>query len=234
MWTRRAVAPAVLAIALAGTSVPAGGQARSGLSGVVLDALSERPLAGVVLTLDEHLVTQTDAAGGFAFPELRGGEHTLRVDLDRYASSVEQVSIAEHEAIFLQVALAPVAVALAELLAVVDDPSREIRPESGDPRTAADLLQSRVPGLNLRRNMGSASGGARVQVRGVNSLALSHEPTLYLDGVRISSRAGEVHALETIPASSVKRIRIIRGPSAQYPEASNGAILIETSQADIG
>jgi hypothetical protein len=222
-------------MALAGMSVPAGGQARPGLSGVVLDALSERPLAGVVLTLSElHLVSQTDDDGTFAFPELRGGEYTLRVGLDRYASSVEQVSIAENEAIFMQVALAPVAVALAELLAVVDGPSQGIRPESGDPRTAADLLQSSVPGLNLRRNMGSASGGARVQLRGVNSLALSNEPTLYLDGIRISSRAGEVHTLETIPASSVKRIRIIRGPSAQYPEASNGAILIETSQSGAG
>jgi outer membrane cobalamin receptor len=83
-------------------------------------------------------------------------------------------------------------------------------------------------GLDLNRNQGSAAGGARVQVRGANSMSLTNEPMFYVNGIRISARAGDMHSLEMIPASWVKQVRVLRGPSAQYPDAFNGVVLIET------
>ncbi len=86
--------------------------------------------------------------------------------------------------------------------------------------------------------MGTAGGGASVQLRGVNSLSLSNEAVIFVDGIRISPRMGsfgerssvELHALEMIPAANVARIRILRGPAAtaRYPDTSNGVILVET------
>ena len=44
-----------------------------------------------------------------------------------------------------------------------------------------------------------------------------------------------LHTLETIPASQVRQIRILRGPAAaaQYSESANGVILIETRRGGL-
>lgn len=234
------IAAVVFGLAWSGASVEIAGQSRAALSGVVWDEVSNEPLAGVLLTIVEpRLDARTDENGAFSFPEVPQGESLLRVTRSGYASLVEELSVVGDEITFLQLTLAPLTATLAELLVIVDgtdprsDPSQTLlEVEGGDPRTVADLLQGRIPGLDLRRNMGSAAGGARVQVRGVNSLSLNNEPLFYLDGIRVSSGAEGIHILESIPASWVRRIRILKGPSAQYPDVSNGVILIETRMPD--
>ena len=111
--------------------------------------------------------------------------------------------------------------------------------------TAADLLAQRVPGLIVDRTSGAVGGGARVLIRGVSSMSGSNAPAIYLDGIRIDDRSAPLrgsrepqalHALELIPASEVKQIRVLRGPAAaaSYGAASNGVILIETRRGDPG
>ena len=239
-------------IFLSGSHFAVEGQASASLIGIVLQEGSDQPLPGATLMiLETQRSVVTDDNGEFSFLELTPGEVVLRAGLDGYASVVESLEIASNEVGFVQLRLPPLFAALDEIFVIAERSSRRagyqegsVQNDDGDLGSAADLLDGKVLGLDLRRNTGSAAGGARVQLRGPSSLSLSNEPVIYLDGIRISSRTGSLdsrdsaglHALEMIPASIVERIRVLRGPSAgaQYPDASNGVILIETRQGRSG
>jgi outer membrane cobalamin receptor len=106
----------------------------------------------------------------------------------------------------------------------------EVRGREDPWRSALDLLEDEVPGLDVRRVSGQVSGGASIRIRGAGSFQ-NNEPSIYLDGVRIDDVTSGFQAprmLELIPAESVARIRVLRGPTALYPYAANGVIVIET------
>ena len=224
----------------------------SSLVGIVLQEGTDRPLPGTTLTiLETQRSVVTDENGEFSFPELTPGEVVLRAGLDGYASVVESLEVASNEVGFVRLRLSPLFAALDEIFVIAERSfgragyqDASVRNDDSDLGTAADLLEGKVLGLDLRRDSGSAGGGARVQLRGSNSLFLSNEPVIYVDGIRVSARFGSLdsrtsvgpHALEMIPASIVERIRVLRGPSAgaQYPDGNNGVILIETRQGGSG
>ncbi len=239
-------------IFLSGPHFAVEGQASASLMGIVLQEGSDQPLPGATLMiLETQRSVVTDENGEFSFPELTPGEVVLRAGLDGYASVVESLEIASNEVGFVQLRLTPLFAALDEIFVIAEQSSgragyqeASVQNDDGDLGTAADLLEGKVLGLDLGRNTGVAGGGARVQLRGPNSLSLSNEPVIYVDGIRISSRIGRLdsrnsaglHALEMIPASIVERIRVLRGPAAgaQYPDANNGVILIETRRGRSG
>ncbi len=239
-------------IFLSGPYFAVDGQASASLVGIVLREGSDQPLPGATLMiLETQRSVVTDDNGEFSFPELTPGEVMLRAGLDGYASVVESLQIASNEVGFVQLRLLPLFAALDEIFVIAEQSSgragyqeASVQNDDGDLGTAADLLEGKVLGLNLGRNTGVAGGGARVQLRGPNSLSLSNEPVIYVDGIRVSSRIGSLdsrnsaglHALEMIPASIIARIRVLRGPAAgaQYPDASNGVILIETRRGRSG
>ncbi len=241
-----AAAALAVGVFLSGSHFAVEGQANASLMGIVLQEGSNRPLPGATLMiLETQRSVVTDGDGWFSFPELTPGELVLRAGLDGFASVVESLEIAPNEVGFVQLRLPPLFAALDEILVIAERNfggagyhEASVQNDDGDIGTAADLLEAKVPGLDLRRNMGAVGAGARLQMRGPSSLSLSNEPVIYVNGIRISSRTGRLdsrnsaglHALEMIPASAVLRIRVLRGPSAgaQYGDATKGVILIET------
>ena len=229
--------------------IPAAGlsaQTTGSLTGMIVDAGTDAPLEGVTVRLLElERRTETDETGEFAFTEVPAGQVTLRYELPSYPSVAEHVEITAGEIVLIRIRLLRVDAVLDELIVMAKRASANagtsetvISGFRGNTRTAADLLAEQVPGVQVMRNSGSAAGGARIQLRGVSSLTLSNAPAIYVDGILVSSRdeslgAGAslgLHVLEQIPASSVERIRVLRGPAAaaEYPNAFNGVILIET------
>jgi outer membrane receptor protein involved in Fe transport len=253
-WTCKLRPHSTLAIFLVGWSlcafiIPAAGlraQPTGSLTGVIVDAGTDAPLEGVTVRLLElERRTETDATGEFVFTEIPAGRFTLRYELPSYPSVAEHVAITAGEDGLLRIRLLRVDAVLDELIVMAERASANagtsesvISGFGGNARTAADLLAEQVPGVQVIRNSGSAVGGARVQLRGVSSLTLSNAPAIYVDGILVSSRHGslgtgassELHILEQIPASSVERIRVLRGPAAAaaYPNAFSGVIVIET------
>jgi len=211
------------------------GQAAS-LIGIVLEEGSERTLAGTTLTMIEaQLEVVSDQSGRFTFHDLPPSKHTVRATLDGYVSVVFEIHTSEIS--FVQLRLPRLTAVLEELFAVMDGTSRragyseaEVRVDDGSSGgSAADLLNYHVPGLDLPSMRGIGEGGS-IRIRGESSFSLSTTPAIYLDGVRLGSFDDGFLLLEMIPATSVDRIRILRGPSAsaRYPDTANGVILIET------
>lgn len=226
--------------------VPAGdvhGQDAGFLAGIVLDELTGEPLEGAtVAILDADLETATSESGAFLLERIPLGTLSVRFAAAGYASVVERIEISATD--FLQVRLRPVAVALDELLVVAGRRSRgpdgaeAVEPGHDSWRSALDLLADGVPGVMVRRGGGDLGTGAAIAIRGVGSFRDS-SPDVYVDGVRIDDSSGgsrALNALDLIPAETVARIRVFRGPSSAAPFAlgANGIILIETRRGGDG
>ncbi len=222
------------------------GQESGRLEGVVLDSETLQPVDGANISISgrsDPWVTAED--GTFSFGLLPAGVVQLRVQRDGYSSALEQVEVVPGAGTFLQLSVTPIAAALAELIA------RTTRGQTGadalegmdrsSSETAADLLYQRLPGVTVDRPNGMIGGGVEVRIRGVSSISGAREPAIYLDGVRLNpTRAPNLslrtspglQILDEIPASLVRSIRVLRGPSASaaYGESADGVIIIETDR----
>ena len=92
------------------------------------------------------------------------------------------------------------------------------------PTTLADLLETRVPGLEVRR---LRNGGVSVRIRGVRSLVAQSEPLYVIDGV--PKKPGPDGVLPDIDPRDISSIDVLRdgGSLAAYgSRGANGVILI--------
>ena len=240
----RKLIPGVYALVavLAVTEGAAGLQESGSVMGLVLDEEGLAPVSGALVALPEftHHRTRTDADGWFRLLNVPAGEVVVRVEGDGFITLVETVEITPLEESLIHFHVHRVSVVLDQLLVEVprrDDLGRghseaRVTGTGARSRTAADLLLTGVPGVAVQQPQGGVGIGVTIRLRGVNSFLLSEEPQIYLDGVRIDA-GGQDRAmltLEQIPATSVTRIRVLRGPAStsRYPGAAAGVILVET------
>jgi TonB-dependent starch-binding outer membrane protein SusC len=232
----------VLVVALFSIPTGAAAQGTASLVGVVMDAADLRPLPDAQVTLTAlDRGTRADAEGRFTLADVPTGLVALRVEYAGYVTIVESLELFAEEASLFHFQMQRVTALLDSLLVGArgadwrerGHAEGQITIGESDFRTAADLLLTSVPGLTARRPDGAMGTGVNVQLRGVNSFELSSQPHIYMDGVRIDAGGtdGAILVLDQIPASAVKRIRILRGPasSSRYPGAAAGVIVIETT-----
>jgi TonB-linked SusC/RagA family outer membrane protein len=108
----------------------------------------------------------------------------------------------------------------------------------------ADILQGRVAGVHLQTPAGGVGTSQKIRIRGANSLSLTNEPLLYLDGVRVSNSKGgftlggqDYSRVNDLNPEEIENISILKGPAAAAlygSAASNGVILITTKRGRAG
>jgi outer membrane receptor protein involved in Fe transport len=222
----RAFLSALVSILACAAALPA--QQEPAIHGVVADESTWRPVpsARVILvkTGDE---TSTARNGTFVFPRPPLGRVSIRVEAPGFPAMVEEVEVTADASLFVQFVLPQVDAVLDEILVLARRNAPQV--ESGEPRTAADLLAMHVRGVMGNSGMVGADDAA-IMLRGVGSISLQGDPVLYLDGVRLGGGPGEaLSALELIPASEIKDIRILRGPAAAFLRGSaDGVIEVRT------
>ena len=210
-------------------------QSPSSLSGVVTDASSNGVLSDVRVTaVQEGLSTLTDWEGRFALSGLNPASTVIRLQLDGYATAVQEVRLRPAPPAPVAFSLTPFVEALQELMvgASPAPPRRDLRRGASrltlpDPRTGemhgsvADFLQSQA-GLNIRRNGTRTTG---VLTRGISTVH-NNNPLVFLDGVRLTG----MEILDEVPLSHVSSIELIRGPEGlNYGFGSgHGVIVIRT------
>jgi hypothetical protein len=255
MFTRRGVSllrtGVVLSVLLIVPTFPLSAQARGVLIGTIVDRESDEPIEGVVISVvNTDVVILSGEDGRFAVSYAGGGELTLRAELPGYFTVVETVEVTAPETGFVQMRLGSFESMLEELVVTAQRGSKDSGSSvgevfangTGDLRTALDLLAEQVPGLEIRGGDNSAKAalglgtGTKIRLRGSSSITGRNDPTIYIDGVLAydGRRPGSasLHVLELINASDVSRIRVLRGPAAgaEFAEAFNGVILIETNK----
>ena len=232
---------------------------RAAWAGVVVEELTLRPLAGAQVVVEgTGRGTLTDADGRFLLTGLIGSDVTLRVVMIGYRGVTRSVATGTTD---LRIALAESAIELNEVV-VTGTPGATRKRAIGnavatvdaeqilavaEPATVQQLLSSRVPGVNILKGAGEIGTGAATTIRGVGSLALSHEPLIYVDGMRIDNNANQVgdafragsgaSRINDIDPNDIASIEVIKGPAAATlygTEASNGVIQIITKKGVAG
>jgi hypothetical protein len=219
--------------------------AQAAISGIVLDAVSARPVAGATVSL----VSNGDAAltareGAFRLPVAGAGRFVVETRHVAYATRTDTIVLAEGQNALLQIHLVETAIELPPISVEtrssrLDDAGFFGRRDRGigtfltrkdlnaqNLRQMSDIF-ARVPGL--RRTIMS-DGGSRIASRGGTMITRRCDLQYFIDGVR--SEIGQV-GVDGIPVENVEGVEIYRGGSEvpmQFDTgtAACGAVLIWT------
>lgn len=242
-------------------------QAGGILSVTVTDVASKRPVeAARVFIVGTNFGGSTNAEGKVTVRGIPAGSQMLRVMRIGYLEQTRPVTIASGRTATAEVALTAAAVNLAAVVTTATGEQRrvEIGNATTDIQTAKvlqtapvanlnDVLNSRAPGVSV--TSGSQTGtGARIRVRGMNSVSLSNEPIWIIDGIRMTSNSSSFSTVTGNGASGntggnnasrigdlnpddIENIEVVKGPSAATlygTDAANGVILVTTKRGRAG
>src|SRR5437867_1579131 len=254
MWTA-----AVLALSVA---LPAGaiGQEMGSVVGRVTQRGTDQPLADVqIMVAGTASVTRTNEEGRFRFPNVSVGSVTLRVVRLGYAAQSRTIAVAAAQSTTADFTLVPVALTLDQIM-VTATGETERRRESGisigsidssqlNPASVTNLstvLAARTPGVSVLSSTGSSGLGSRIRIRGSNSINLSNDPLLIVDGVRVNnlstalsiSLAGQtISRMDDLNGDDIESIEVIKGPAASAlygTAAASGVIQVSTKRGRAG
>jgi TonB-linked SusC/RagA family outer membrane protein len=240
-------------------ALPAAAQ-QGELSGTVVEAQSQRPVAGAQVRVQGQTRSAvTDPEGRFRITGVTGTQVTLQVERLGYGRATRSVAVGTTG---IRIPLSDAALSL-DALVVTGSPGGTERRTVGNAvstidvaevvreqpvGSVQDLLNGRSPGVVIIPATGNVGGGARIRVRGVSSFSLAQEPLIYVDGVRVNNQAAtgpinqgfgsnSISRFNDINPEDIESIEIIRGPAAATlygTEASNGVIQIITKRGAAG
>lgn len=236
-------------------AAPATAQTGS-ITGLVTDASSARPLDNAQVSIPgTGIGGLTGANGRFLLVNVPSGEHTLRVQLIGYGQREQTVTVAAGETASATFTLSRSAIELDEIVITGAGEATERRRlgntvaalnvndiENAPVVSAAEVLQARIPGVDVNTTGGHAGSGSDIRIRGVGSLTQNNSPIVYIDGVRVdASRDGSAAAspsrLDDINPEMIESIEVLKGAAAATlygTEASNGVIQIFTKRGRRG
>ncbi len=246
--------------ALAFASAPAIAQSTGTISGTVTDRQSQRPLASVqVRVVGSSRGAQTDESGAYRIVNVPAGTVQVAVQRIGYGPMSKAATVGNGGSTTVDFALAVAATTL-DVVTVTATGQTERRRENGAPTatidssaiiksaisTFSDALSSRVPGVVVQTAAGETGAGSRIRIRGSNSISLSNDPLLIVDGVRADnssqssaqSTGGQLPSrFNDINPEEIESIEIIKGPAAAAlygTAASNGVIQVTTKHGRAG
>ena len=268
-FVRRRLAALAALCAIASTPVYAQ-QASSGGGTVVVrvaSATDQRPIESArVFIVNTNFASATAVDGRVTFRNVAPGTYTVRVLRVGFGEQVKRATTSAGTTTTVDVAMSAAAVSLAPVVttATGDQRRSEIGNATANIDVAAitevspvgnlnDLLNSRAPGVTV--TSGTQTGtGARIRIRGSNSVSLSNEPIWIIDGIRMTSTSANFQTVTGNGAGSntggnnasrvgdlnpdeIESIEIVKGPSAATlygTDAANGVILVTTKKGRAG
>ena len=250
----------ILVAALALALLPSLAKAQGGtISGTVVDQSNQQPLQDAqVSVVGTQRGAATDQRGHFTITGVPAGSYTVRARRIGFAVGNQTVTVGAGATATVSFALSAAATQLEEVVvnAVTGVAERRIETgtnvghvdvaemNKGPIMNISDVLQGRVAGVNLQSVVGTAGGGQRIRIRGANSLSLSNEPLIYIDGIAASNSKGGIalggqdySRLNDVNPEEIENIEVLKGPAASAiygSAASNGVILITTKRGRAG
>lgn len=234
--------------------------AQSGTIAVrVVDAASSSPIdQAQVSVVGTTVGGLTNSEGRVVIRGIAPGAHTVRVLRVGYGEQKKPVTVTAAAQATLEFSLSPVAVSLAPVVTTATGEARRVEignavtnisvaqvTEVAPVQNVFDALNARAPGVQIVSGTQTGSG-ARVRIRGQNSLSLSNDPIYVIDGVRMTSNTGSSNLFTggaqpsrvgDINPEEIESVEIVKGPSAATlygTDAANGVIVITTKRGRAG
>lgn len=261
---------AVLAAMLFLASTTARAQQASGGTVVVrvTSTGEQRPIESArVFILNTNLASATSIDGRVTFRGVAPGAYTVRVLRVGYSEQTKRVAVTAGSTSTVDIAMSTAAVSLAPVVTTgtgelqrrteIGNATANIDAasvvESSPIGNLNDLLNSRAPGVTV--TSGTQTGtGARIRIRGSNSVSLSNEPIWIIDGIRMTSTnanfstatgngaggntgGNNASRVGDLNPDEIESIEIVKGPSAATlygTDAANGVILVTTKKGRAG
>lgn len=255
-WKAALIAAGTL-IAAAGASAPAQ-TATGAVEGTVTDAGTRRPIASAqVYIVGTQLGSLTGTDGHFRITRIPAGQVQVGVRMIGYGPVTKPVTITAGDTARIDFALSLSAVTLGDVVVTGTGGAVEEKKlgntvakvnladiQNAPVHTPDEVLQGRIPGVNMLPTSGVTGQGARIRIRGNASLTQSNQPIIYIDGVRMDNGGGfgnttgaAPSSLDNIDPNTIERIEVLKGAAAATlygTEASNGVIQIFTKAGAVG
>lgn len=251
---------AMLALGAGFTPAALVAQATAGtITGRITDAAGQ-PVAGAqIQVVGTTRGAATSDNGTYRISGLTAGNYTLRVLRLGFQSTTRQVAVAAGGTATADFRLAPSAVNLDQVVVTATGEQIRAREQAASvakvstdavPLAAtnniSNLIAGRVAGVTVVASGGTTGTGSRVRIRGANSVNLSNEPLIIIDGVRVDNSANSgsiavggqtVSRLNDLKPEDIESIEVLRGPAATGlygTQAANGVFQITTKRGNVG
>jgi len=219
-----------------------------------------QPVADARLRISGTTIAAVSGADGtYRLTGAPAGAQQLRLVRLGYAAQTKPVTVVAGQSAEVNFSLAE-AVTTLDQVVVTATGQTERRRESGVSVGTIDsamvnlattpllsnILSSRIPGVTVQQASGTTGVGSRVRIRGSNSINLSNEPLLIVDGTRVgnSPNSGSfgvggqvISRLEDFNPQDIESIDVVKGPAAAAlygTAAANGVIQITTKRGRAG
>src|SRR5258705_9472811 len=229
------------------------------ITGVAREEGTGRPIPNARVTIvGTGIMVPTRDDGSYIIRGAPAGAQEVRVLSLGHVTQKLPVTVPANGSATLDFTLPTTAIELAQVVTTATGTQLKTEVGSDIPRINAartvetrpvtnitDLLNARAPGVEVLA--GTMSGtGQRIRIRGVNSLSLSNDPIVIIDGIRMESSTGSASIgiggsnpsrLSDIDPNQIESVEVVKGPSASTlygTDAANGVIVITTKRGRVG
>lgn len=260
--TRLLTRVAALCIVAITLSVPMSAQqpAVGTITGRVTDGGTSRPVADAQVRLvgtTRGAVTKED--GSFRISGVPVGSVTVRAQRIGYTPATKTGTLTANATLSMELAISVAATQLDQVVVTGTGETQRKRERgtsvssidssSFNPaavRSLSNVLQARTPGVTVQGSGGTSGTGSRIRIRGSNSLSLSNDPLMIVDGVLLDNNTSSnsfgvggqvVSRFDDINPGDIENIELIKGPAATAlygTAAANGVIQITTKRGKAG
>lgn len=256
---RRVAAALVWVLAIAVTASVAAAQAGTGtVAGTVTDQGSGAPVPSAqVLIVGTTRGALTNNLGKYEIVGLPSGPIQIRVTRIGYAAETRAVTVPTSSTITVDLVLAQTQVTLDQVV-VTGTQVNERERESGNNvavisvdsinkaavNSFSELITAKAAGVDVTQSSGEIGTGSRIRIRGSNSVSLSNDPLVVIDGIWVNDQQQSLSAgagvggqtplrLDDLNPDEIESVEVLKGPSASalYGSAgANGVLLITTKK----
>lgn len=246
-----------MAFALTAASV----SAQTGtITGIVTDAATGNPLVGVQMVIPgSNQGALTNQIGRYLILNVPAGSVEVRAVYLGFSQETQTVNVTAAGTATADFQLSTSAIQLEGVVVNTvtgrDQRLRELgtntttinvdQIEPASITSMSDLLSGRSEGVILQDVNGTTGSGQRIRIRGANSLSLSNEPLVFVDGVQYNSAntlsigvgGQEAGRFNDLNPNDIANIEVVKGPAAAAlygTAAANGVLLITTKRGRAG
>ena len=240
------------------TPLAASAQSTGTIQGVVIEGISEEPIPGANVIVEElGIGAATDLDGAYVIEDVPAGNYTLVVSFIGFRRFQTNVEVSAGEVVTENIELIEDRLGLDEVVVTGQGAAVETRRLSttievitpreieNTPATRIDeLLQARLPNTQVRFTSGQPGTASMIRTRGVLSANGATTPVIYVDGIRVDNLntaaalgldtgGAQSSAIPDIPLENIERIEFIKGGAATTlygSDAANGVIQIFTKK----